>query len=214
MAADHRIDSEGPCSCIVQHQRWWRGDVGEQIGIDCDVVSSLVALDAQGAGPLSRADEDTMRTRQAEAGVAVHRKWSTHDSSASGAGLHDQDRKRWEERRSFRVGNGRNQMGWDGLNGLGDDREERDERMVRVGMGKAKKYFEIERMMWKYSTRRCLNGPLMDLQRIRLCLREERTIRERKKRRGKGKKELTETGACLCREKAMEGARVGRRHGN
>lgn len=56
----------------------------------------------------------------------------------------------------------------------------------------------------------------MDLQRIRLCLREERTIRERKKRREKGKKELTETGACLCREKrkAIEGATVGRRHGN
>ena len=40
-------------------------------------------------------------------------------------------------------------MGWDGLNGLGDDKEERNERMVRVGMGKAKKYFESERMMWK-----------------------------------------------------------------
>jgi hypothetical protein len=74
VAADHRIDSEGPGSCIVQHQRWWKGDVGEQIGIDCDVVSSLVALDAQGAGSLLRADEDKMRTRQAEAGVVVHRK--------------------------------------------------------------------------------------------------------------------------------------------
>ena len=108
MAADHRIDFEGPGSCIVQHQRWWKGDVGEQIGIDCDVVSLLVALDAQGAGPLLRADEDMMRTRQGEAGVAVHRTWSTHGSSASGAGLHDQDRKRWGERRSFRVETERN----------------------------------------------------------------------------------------------------------
>ena len=38
----------------------------------------------------------------------------------------------------------------------------------------------------------------------------------KKKGREKGKKELTETGACLCREKrkAIEGATVGRRHGN
>jgi hypothetical protein len=107
-------------------------------------------------------------------------------------------------------------MGWDGLNGLGDDREERNERMARVVMGKAKKYFESERTMWKNSTRRCLSGRLRDLERIRQCLIEERTIRERKKRREKGGKKLTETGACLCGEKrkAMEGARVGRRHGN
>ena len=48
-------------------------------------------------------------------------------------------------------------MGWDGLNDLGDDREVRDERMVRVGMGKTKKCFESEQMMCKYSTRRCLS---------------------------------------------------------
>ena len=47
VAANHQIDSEGPCSRIVQYQRWWRGDVGEQIAIDCDAVSSLVALDAR-----------------------------------------------------------------------------------------------------------------------------------------------------------------------
>ena len=52
MAVDHRTDSEGPSSCIVRHQRWWKGDVGEQIGIDCDAVSSSAGLDAQGAGPL------------------------------------------------------------------------------------------------------------------------------------------------------------------
>ena len=46
----------------------------------------------------------------------------------------------------------------DGSNELGDDREERNERMVRVGMVKTKKCFEGEGMMWKYSTRRCLSG--------------------------------------------------------
>ena len=195
-AADHRIDSEGPGSCIVQHQRWWRGGVGEQIGIDCDAVSSLAALDAQGAGPLLRAEEHKMGMRQAKAGVAVRRKMSTPDSSASGAEL-PLDRKRWEEGQSSREGNERNQMDWDGLNDLEDDREKRNERMVRVGMGKAKKRFESEWMMWKYSKRRCLSGPPRDLQRRRLCLMRERAIREGKKRRGKGKKELTESGACL-----------------
>jgi len=88
-------------------------------------------------------------------------------------------------------------MGWDGLNDLEDDREKRNERMVRVGMGKAKRRSESERMMWKYSTRRCLSGPPTDLQRRRVYLMRERTIRERKKGRGRGKKELTESGACL-----------------
>jgi hypothetical protein len=90
-------------------------------------------------------------------------------------------------------------MDWDGLNGLGEDREERNEKMVRdgMGMGKTKESFEGEVMMWTYSRRRCLSGPLRDRQRRRLCLIEERTIRGGKERRGKGKKELTESGACL-----------------
>lgn len=90
-------------------------------------------------------------------------------------------------------------MDWDGLNDLGGDREERNERMVRdgMGMGKTKENLEGEGMMWKYSRRRWLSGPLRDLQRRRLCLIEERTIRGGKERRGKGKKELTESGACL-----------------
>ena len=140
-----------------------------------------------------------MRTRQVDAGVADRRKMSTHDSSASGAGL-PLDRKRWEVRRSYRAVNERNQMDWDGSNGLGDDREERNERMVRdgMGMGKTKESFEGEGMMWTNSRRRCLNGPLRELQRRRLCLIEERTIRGGKREKGKGgKKELTESGACL-----------------
>jgi len=41
-----------------------------------------------------------MRMRQAGSGVAVRRKMSTHDSSASGAGLEldGPDHERWEER--------------------------------------------------------------------------------------------------------------------
>lgn len=107
MAADHRTDSEGPSSCIVRHQRWWKGDVGEQIGIDCDAVSSSAGVDAQGVGPLWGAEEHKMRTRQVDAGVADCRQMSTHDNSASGAGQ-PLDRKRWEVHRSYRVGNERN----------------------------------------------------------------------------------------------------------
>jgi len=84
----------------VRDQRWWGGDVGEHIGIDCDAVSSLVALDvrevARGRG-LS-ADEHKMRTRQAGSGVAVRRMGCTHDSSPPGAGLDGPDHERWEER--------------------------------------------------------------------------------------------------------------------
>ena len=47
VAADHRIDSDGPDGCIVKHQKWGRGDVGEHIGINCDAVSSLIALDVR-----------------------------------------------------------------------------------------------------------------------------------------------------------------------
>ena len=31
----------------MRYQRWWGGDVGEHIGIDCDAMSSLVALDVR-----------------------------------------------------------------------------------------------------------------------------------------------------------------------
>ena len=106
-AADHRIDSGGLDSCIAQHQRWWREGVGEQIGIDCDAVSSLAAQGAQGAGLLLRAEEHKKRMRQAEAGVAVRRRMSTPGSSASGAGQ-PPDRKRWGEHRSWQAGNERN----------------------------------------------------------------------------------------------------------
>lgn len=200
-AADHRIGSEGPDSCIVQHQRWWRGDVGEQIGIDCGAVPSLAALDAQGAGPLLRAEEHKMGMRQAKAGVAVRRKMSTPDSSESGAGL-PLDRKRWEERQSCREGNERNQMDWDGLNDLEDDREKRNERMVRVGMGKAKKRFESERTMWKYSMRRCLSGPLRYLQRRRLC--GERCLPLRRKEEGDGGSQ-SRPGAWILKRRGWEG---------
>ena len=54
---------------------------------------SLVALDAQSAGPLLKSNGYKMTTWQAEAGVVVLRKRYTHDSSASGAGPHDPDRK-------------------------------------------------------------------------------------------------------------------------
>jgi len=52
----------------------------------------------------------------------------------------------------YAAPNERNQMDGDGSNDLGNDREQRNDRMVRVGMGKAKKCFEFEReqMMWKY----------------------------------------------------------------
>jgi len=47
--------------------------------------------------------------------------------------------------------NEQNQVDWDSLNDLGNDREQRNEKMVRVGMGKAKKCFEYEReqVMWE-----------------------------------------------------------------
>ena len=47
--------------------------------------------------------------------------------------------------------NERNQVAWDGLNDLGNDREQRNEKMVRVGMGEAKKCseFEREQVMWE-----------------------------------------------------------------
>jgi len=47
--------------------------------------------------------------------------------------------------------NERNQVDRDGLNDLGNDREQRNEKMVRVGMGEAKKCseFEREQVMWE-----------------------------------------------------------------
>ena len=66
-------------------------DVGEHIGIDCNPVPSVVVLDAQGTGALLKSNEHKTKTRQAEADVAVHRKQSTHDSSASGTGTHGPD---------------------------------------------------------------------------------------------------------------------------
>jgi len=87
VAVDHRIDYDESGDCIVQHRGWWRGDVREQIGIDCDVVS-LIALDAQGAGPLLNSDDRKMTTWQAEVDVAVCGKQSTYDSSVSGTGPH------------------------------------------------------------------------------------------------------------------------------
>jgi len=65
-------------------------------------------------------------------------------------------------------------MDWDDLKDPGDGREERDETMVRAGMGRTKKCFESDRMVWKCSTRRCLGGPLRDFWRRRLCLMKER----------------------------------------
>jgi len=84
VTVDHRIDSDGSGGCIVQHRGWWRGDVEEQIGIDCNPVSLLVVLGAQGTGPLLESNEQKMTTRQAEADVAVRRKQSTHDSLRRG----------------------------------------------------------------------------------------------------------------------------------
>ena len=63
VTGDHRIDSEALGGCIVKHQSWRRGDVGEHIGIDCDAVSSLVALDVRAGGSWLRAYEHKMRTR-------------------------------------------------------------------------------------------------------------------------------------------------------
>ena len=74
VAVDHRTDSDGSDGCIVQYRGWWRGDVGEQTSIDCDAVSSLVALGARGAGPLWKSNEHKMATQKAEADVAVRRK--------------------------------------------------------------------------------------------------------------------------------------------
>ena len=88
VVVDYRIDSDGSGCCIAQHRGWGRGDVGEQIGIDCDAVSPSIALDAQGAGPLLYSDEHKITTWQAEAGVAVCGKQSTYDSSVSGTGPH------------------------------------------------------------------------------------------------------------------------------
>ena len=118
VAADHRVDSDGSGGCIVQHRGWWRVDVGEQIGTDCDAMSSLIALDAQGAGPLLNSDEHKMTTWQAEADVAVCEKQSTHDSSVSGTGSHGSGSQRREERRLDWAGGGE---GWD--DGEGWDRK-------------------------------------------------------------------------------------------
>lgn len=79
-AGDHRIDSERKGSFIVRHQRCWNGGAEEQIDIDFR-VEWLVVLDILDAGPLWRADEGKRRTRQPEAGGAVRRKFSSHDSS-------------------------------------------------------------------------------------------------------------------------------------
>jgi hypothetical protein len=57
------------------------------------------------------------------------------------------------------------------LNDLGDDRKERDGRMGRDVMKKAReRCFEIGRMMRKkYSTRRCSGGRARGRQKKRLC---------------------------------------------
>ena len=86
---DHRIDSEEKGSFIVRHQRCWNGGAEEQIDIDSR-VEWLVALDILGTGPLWRADEGKRRTRQPEAGGAVRRKLSSHDSSGFDASVFDE----------------------------------------------------------------------------------------------------------------------------
>ncbi len=64
----------------MRHQKCWNGGAEEQIDIDSR-VEWLLALDILGAGPLWRADEGKRRTRQPEAGGAILRKLSSHDSS-------------------------------------------------------------------------------------------------------------------------------------
>jgi len=49
-------------------------------------------------------------------------------------------------------------MDWDGLNDLGDGREERDEVVMGVGIRKSKRCFESERIVWNCSTRRWLGA--------------------------------------------------------
>ena len=98
------------------------------------------------------------------------------------------------------------------MNDLGDDRKERDGRMGRDVMEKAReRYFEIGRMMRKkYSTRRCPGGRPWGRQRKRLCGMTNKTENE-----GREEKEQTESCACLWEERtAVVDCRVGRRHGN
>ena len=70
-------------------------------------------------------------------------------------------------------------MDRDGSNDLGDGREERDEVTARAGMGRTKKCFESDRMVWKCSARRCLSGPPRDVRGRELCLMKEEERGER-----------------------------------
>ena len=50
-----------------------------------------------------------------------------------------------EEHRSCRTETERNQMEWDGTNCLGEYREDRDERTVRVGIGRMSTVLRLSR---------------------------------------------------------------------
>jgi len=68
-------------------------------------------------------------------------------------------------------------MDWDGLNDLGDGSEQGDEVTARAGMGRTKKCFESDRIVWK-----CFNEAMPEWH-AEGCPEERIVSNEGKKRR-------------------------------